>query len=800
MNKAFYGVARWFFAGLLLCAFQVQAATSMEQYDALLKPAGPEHLWQAPDQRWLIMAQAKNYPALVPVSPQSYFSAVGKNFSTTIALEKDTQIFESLQLINLQTHARHQLTDANVEVVDISWSPLSDQIALVIKQQTRLTLWRYQIATQSLSLWSDIPLSSQFNARSLVWLPDGQTVIVRASRSQVNTAIAAPVPILKRSSDTEAVRLYRDALDTPERRQIFTQLNRQQAVLIQADASSRILSEPAMLEAMSVSPDGRYLLLQSLAEDLHPEVKFNRLARDYRVIELVSGFVQATAPPLEADTITAKQADAAPAGARKLSWLPSAPASLIWIEAIETKGHTAITEQRDSIKLWPAPFSQPAQQVLTSNWRIFELSCTPQGRLIYSDFHAQQKQLRLWSWESEAPQEAATRLIQYDYTDTYADPGQVAVSRSPLGYDYAVANASNSVYLTGVGQTHQGQSPFVKRYDLNKKEAVVIFQSPVDTLQKPLYIRATDRHETLLITSETAQRAPVLQRWQAGNVSAPLYDWHTPELPVKPVPQHLSYQRADGVELSADLYLPTQAGQEKLPVLIWIYPKSYYSHSQQQRKSSPQQFTLIEPLSPLVALLEGVAVLDASYAPIVTRKDEEPNDSFIEQQGLNALATIQALEKTGQIDTSRMLLMGHSYGAFSALSLLATTDHFAGAIARSGAYNRSLTPIGFQSEKRPLWEIPDLYRQLSPFFQANRIAAPTLLIHGTEDQNPGTSVLQSELMFQALQSNGNNTELLLLPQEGHEYETRDNILAMLHTQARWIRQRINEQKTITPHL
>jgi dipeptidyl aminopeptidase/acylaminoacyl peptidase len=147
-----------------------------------------------------------------------------------------------------------------------------------------------------------------------------------------------------------------------------------------------------------------------------------------------------------------------------------------------------------------------------------------------------------------------------------------------------------------------------------------------------------------------------------------------------------------------------------------------------------------------------------------------------------------------------MLLMGHSYGAFGALSLLATTDHFSGAIARSGAYNRSLTPIGFQSEKRPLWEIPDLYQQLSPFFQANQIAAPILLIHGTEDQNPGTSVLQSELMFQALQSNGIDTELLLLPHEGHEYETRDNILAMLHTQAHWIRQRINEQKTMKPHL
>lgn len=800
MNRQLHDCIRLLFTALLLCVFQAQAASSMAQYETLLKSVGPGHLWQAPDQQWLIMAQAKNYPALVPLSPQSYFAAAGKSFSTTLPLEKNTPIFESLQLINLRTHARHQLTDANTEIVDVSWSPHSDQIALVMKQRGILTLWRYHIATQSLSRWSDIPLSSQFNAHSLVWLPDSQTVIVRASLTQTNTAISAPVPILKRSSDTEAVRLYRDALDTPERRQRFTLLNRQQAVLIQANGASRILSAPAMLEAMSVSPDGRYLLLQSLAEDLHPAVKFKRLARDYQVIELVSGLVQAKAPPLAADTITAKQADAAPAGARKISWLPSAPASLIWIEAIEKQGHTVTTEHRDSLKLWPAPFSQPAQQILTSNWRIFEFNGTAQGRLIYSDFHAKHKQLRLWSWDSHAPQAAATRLIQYDYTDTYADPGQVATISSPLGYDYAVANAANSVYLTGVGQTDQGQIPFVKRYDLREKEAVTIFQSEVDRLQKPLYIRATDQHETLLITSETAQRAPMLQLWQAGNASAPLYDWQQPALPIKPTPQHLSYRRADGVELSADLYLPADAGQEKLPVLIWIYPKSYYSHSQQQRKSSPQQFTLIEPLSPLVALLEGVAVLDASYAPIVTRKDEEPNDSFIEQQRLNALATITALENTGQIDTSRMLLMGHSYGAFGALSLLATTDHFSGAIARSGAYNRSLTPIGFQSEKRPLWEIPDLYQQLSPFFQANQIAAPILLIHGTEDQNPGTSVLQSELMFQALQSNGIDTELLLLPHEGHEYETRDNILAMLHTQAHWIRQRINEQKTMKPHL
>lgn len=791
MNKCLYGLIRLFFTALLLCVFQTQAASSTAQYETLLKSVGPEHLWQAPDQQWLIIAQSKQYPTLVSTSSHSYFSAVGKNFSTTIALEKDTLIFESLQLINLQTQELHPLTDANAEVIEVSWSPHSDQIALVMKQQQTLTLWRYHIATRSLSLWSDISLSSQFNAHSLVWLPDGQNVIVRESLSQVNL-ISAPVPILKRSSDTEAVRLYRDALDTPERRKMFTQLNRQQAVLIQANGTRRILSSPAMLETMRVSPDGRYLLLQSLAEELHPRVKFNRLARDYQIIELASGHVRARAPTLTADTITAKQADAAPAGARKLSWLPSAPASLIWIEAIEKQSNKVATTLRDSIKIWPAPFSLPALPVLTSNWRIFELSITPQGRVIYSDFHAQQKQLRLWSWDSAAPQKAATYLIQYDYTDTYADSGQIAEIRSPLGYDYAVANASNSVYFIGMGQTAQGQLPFVKRYDLNKKAAVIIFQSAIDTLQKPFYIRATEQQEILLITSETAQRAPILQRWQAGNVSASLYDWHGPELPVKPVPQHLSYPRADGVELSADLYLPVNAGSAKLPVIIWIYPKSYYSHKQQRRKSSPQQFTLIDPLSPLVGLLEGVAVLDASYAPIVTGKDEQPNDSFIKQQRLNALATIAALEKTGQIDTSRMFLMGHSYGAFSALSLLATSNDFAGAIARSGAYNRSLTPIGFQSEQRSLWEIPELYQQLSPFFQANKISAPVLLIHGTEDQNPGTPVLQSELMFQALQHNGVNSELLLLPKEGHQYKTKENILTMLETQARWLRQRINE--------
>lgn len=791
MNKLWRYVVGVFWLGFAFSCLAVELAELEPKYQKLFDSNGPGLLWLAPDQQWLVMAEAEKFIPFNQLVQKSYFHAAGRSFDTAVAVERDTSQFGRFVLLNLQTKQQLSVVAPQGHFVDVRWSPDSSQLAVVLHRHNKLTLWRYRMSNKQLTQWSELALSVQFSAESLVWLPDSESVIVRQSLSRFESSNTTAKPVLKLSSATTQTRIYRDALDSEERRQIFRRLTLQQAVLIDSEGRSKALAEPGMLEHLSISPDGRYLLVQLLDENMQAPVSFSRMARRYLIAETQSGKIIATPPQLAEAELMARQPDATAQGARLLHWIPSAPASLVWVEAREIQGHKVEAKIRDQVKLWAAPFNQAPELLFNTSWRLFQLFWTEQGRAMFSEFHAGTKQLRLWSRLPEAINPAATLLLQYDYTNAFTSPGELVTMRQPNGVVVAVSNTDNALYFRSQGHNAGGERPYVVRYDAKSIEQTRIFSSDPSVRQYPLYLRVTGDVETLLLESQTSEQAPVLQYWSAGKFSPVLYDWHKEDLPVLPVAQKLNYVRNDGIELSSVLYLPKSKVGKKHPVLIWLYPREYYSHQKQQNAITEHSFQLIDPYGPQFALLEGFAVLDASNAPIVVSQSKNPNDSFLQQQQLNAEAMIAALQETGVIDTSNMVLMGHSYGAFSALSLLATTNHFKGAIARSGAYNRSLTPLGFQSEKRTLWQSPELYMQLSPFFQADKIKAPVLLIHGTEDQNAGTSPLQSEMMFQALQSQGGQVELLLLPGEGHQYKAKENLQSMLQVQSQWLRQRLN---------
>lgn len=772
------------------CCLAVELPELEPKYQKLFESTGPGHMWLAPDQQWLVMAEAEKFIPLTQLVQKSFFNAAGRAFHSRVPLERGSLHFDRFLLLNMQTKQQLSIAAPQGHFVDVRWSPDSRQLALVVHKDNKLTLWRYQVSNQQLTLWSELALSVQFSGESLVWLPDSDSVIVRHSLSRFEPSDLTETAVFKVGAAASQTRIYRDALDSDERRAIFRNLTLQQAVLIDGKGNNRALAQPGMLEKLSISPDGQYLLVQMLDENIQDVVSFNRMARRYQVVDVSAGKVIATPPALAAAVLTARQPDAAAQGARLLHWLPSAPASLVWVEAAEIQGHEVAAEMRDWVKLWAAPFTHKPELLFSTSWRLFQLFWTEQGRAVFSDFHAGTKQLRLWSRLPEAMNQVATLLHQYDYTNDFTSPGDLVTVRQPNGVVVAVSNAHNALYFSSQGHSAGGLLPYAVRYDAQSNKRTQIFSSDHAVRQNILYLRVAGEVETLLLESQSSARAPVLQLWSAGKLSSVLYDWHTEHLPVLPAAQELKYLRKDGVELSSVLYLPESVPGKKHPVLIWLYPREYYSHQKQQNAASEHSFKLIDPYGPQFALLEGFAVLDASNAPIVASESKNPNDSFVQQQQQNAEAMIAALQNTGVIDTSNMVLMGHSYGAFSALSLLATTDYFKGAIARSGAYNRSLTPLGFQSEKRTLWQSPELYMRLSPFFQADQIKAPVLLIHGTEDQNAGTSVLQSEMMFQALQAQSNKVELLLLPGEDHQYKAKENLQSMLQIQVRWLRQRL----------
>lgn len=798
MNKFIYGLCLLIAISANWNGYAHTKPLEETQYKALLENTGPGHMWLAPDQQWLVMGDTEKYQAQQDLEPRRYFFAAGIALHRQRAVEKDTPEFSELQLLNLTTRVLHKVsfptnTSESHKFVNVHWSPDSSQLALVVRNDDQLSLWHYHLGEQKLRPWSMVAVSAQLGSDSLVWLPDSSAVVVRESLMQQQVFESDKQEVVLKSSQGAAQnRIYPDALDSEDKRRIFRQLTQQRAVLIDAKGQLKPLSESGMLESLSISPDGQYLLVQLLDDNLHPAVKFSRLGRRYQVINLHNGSMVAEPTALAAAVIVARQPDAAASGARLVQWLPSAAASLVWVEAVELQGHRIAAPVRDQVWRWDAPFMQPSQILFQTTWRLFQLSWTLQGRAIYSDFHFGTKQLRNWSWVAQKA-DFPVLLHQTDYSNSFTSAGELVTLRQPTGVSYALADHQNSVFFSASNPNRYGEYAVVTRHGLVKNDQEQVFSDQKKKQLYPLYVRLQDENLRLLLTQNKPDRAPSLLLWSNGQLNTkPLYDWQATTSPLLPKAIPLKYQRADGVELSFLLYMPEGHEQQKYPVLIWLYPREYETHQQQQLVAHEHGYSPMQPLAADFALLEGFAVLDASNAPIVSSAQQRPNDSYVQQQRLNASAMVAALNETGLIDTNQMYLLGHSYGAFSAVSLLATTDYFRGAIARSGAYNRSLTPLGFQSEKRTLWQAPDLYLQLSPFFQADQIKAPILLIHGTEDKNAGTSVLQSELMFQALQALGKDAELLLLPGEGHQYQGKENLLQMLQIQARWLKQHLRQ--------
>lgn len=759
-------------------------------YQRLMKSVGPDLMRLSPDRQWLILANGNKYPSLNDESNSERIEFLGREFYLGRPLEVSTTLINTVQLIHISTGRSKDLSLPERTVRDVRWAPDSESFVFIGVSDKVLDIWRFDISQQKLEPWSDIEVSGQLDSPSIVWMPDSQSIILRHSRMHSINAAKPPAATLQ-SSEGQSVqtRIYRNTLDTELARQNFKALLSQQAVLLHKNGEVRSLTSELLLEAISVSPNGRYLLVQHLSDEVQPGIRINRLAREYQVVDILTSEVKAVLPKLQTDRLRAREPDAAAKGARLVQWRPDQPATVIWVESVEPQGHRIDARYRDAVMSFEAPFTKGVTELFKTNWRLHQFYLTKEGRLVYSDFHAGQKQLRYWSLQLNAAEQKESLLTQYDYTNSAEFPGNLLTQLLPDGRIELISNQRQEVYFQAEGQHRWGDGVYVVRQGRKASEQSVAFKSDsLDQQRKPVYLRTTGEKEWLMLVAETPQRAPSLQIHYNNGDEKPLYDWHSDDLVSVPKPVLLEFERGDGVQLYSQLYLPKRQSNELLPAVIWLYPREYHSHQQQVKPSQHLGFKLLDPQGPEIALLDGYAVVDASQIPIVRQNGQEPNDTFMSQQQLNMSSLIKTLEQTGRIDTTRLVLMGHSYGAFSVLSLLTERTDFRCAIARSGAYNRSLTPLGFQGEKRTLWQVPDLYQQLSPFFHADKIKTPVLLIHGLADENPGTAPLQSEMMFQALQAHHVPAKLLLLNKERHAYRYKETIQQMLVAQSDWLRQ------------
>ena len=480
-----------------------------------------------------------------------------------------------------------------------------------------------------------------------------------------------------------------------------------------------------------------------------------------------------------------------PTGPRGVVWQQKKPATLLWTEALDGGDPLAKVPHRDRVLRLSAPFDAEQEEALRVTHRFSGWDwCDREDEVLMTEWDRDRRWRTTYHLNLTEPETTKRILFDLSVNNSYNAPG-AAIYQIKSNGERTLIQDGDCIYLAGRGATPEGDLPFLDTLDLKTGEKTRMFQCASGCYEAFIAFVNGDRNRFLTSYQTRAQPGNYFVRDRAAGTRRALTDFPDPHPQITGLRKEIvRYARAtDGVQLSGTLYLPPgydQARDGRLPLIVWAYPQEYSDASTAgQIHGSEDTFTRLAGTSRLWFVTQGYAVLDDATIPVVG-DPETMNDTFVEQVVESAKAAIVEIERRGIADPNRVLVGGHSYGAFMTANLLAHAPGlFAAGIARSGAYNRTLTPFGFQSERRSFWEAPDVYIRLSPFAYADRIKDPLLLIHGQEDNNPGTFTIQSERFFQALQANGATARLVLLPHESHAYRARESVMHVLAEMLEW---------------
>ncbi|MBI2761325.1 MAG: S9 family peptidase [Chloroflexi bacterium] len=545
------------------------------------------------------------------------------------------------------------------------------------------------------------------------------------------------------------------------------------------------VGEPGIIMGARTSPDGAYLLVARAKRPFSYRVPYSYFSRTTQVWDRNGTPVAVVADLPVSDEIPRQ---GVPTGPRNVTWQPKHDATLLWSEALDGGDPMVKVPHRDRIMTVSAPFTAPPREVVNVRHRFAGFDWADRkDEVLLSEYDRDRRWHTIHLMDLASPVESDKVLFDLSIHDAYADPGDPIYKTKPNG-ERTMLQDGDWVYLAGRGASEQGDRPFLDRRNLETGETERVFWCG-EGAYEVFVAFADDGREQIIIRHESPVEPAnfFVQDLRTGTRRA-LTAFPDPHPRVTGMKKEmLRYTREDGVPLSGTLYTPQgwTPEQGRLPVLIWAYPMEYSdAGTAGQVRGSDHTFTRLAGASPLWFVIQGYAVLNDATMPVVG-DPETMNDTYIEQVVASAKAAVDTLDAIGVCDRERVVVSGHSYGGFMTANLLAHSELFAAGIARSGAYNRTLTPFGFQSERRSYWEAPEVYHRVSPFMHAHLIKKPLLLIHGGADNNPGTYTIQTERMYQALQANGGNARLVILPHESHGYRARESVLHTLAEMLEW---------------
>lgn len=674
-------------------------------------------------------------------------------------------------------------------------------LAFTQTESNGISLWVVDMATLEAKKLTE-PILNQVFGNSVAWLPDNSIVIkaVNPSRGAMPKAPASPAgPVIQETSGNAAPsRTYQDLLTNPYDEALFAYFMDSQLMKVNLDGSKVPVGKPAMIKSMDISPDGNYLLIESIQKPFSYLVPADRFPYTVEIWSTVGEMVK-TLAQIPLDEVRPTGFDATVTGIRNVNWRADKPATLYWAEAQDKGDPRVKVEERDIVYTLSAPFTAEKQKLVGTALRFGGISWSDDSFAILNERWFASRTEKRSVINPSNPAQAPKVIIERSSDDLYNDPGSPLFTRNAFGRN-VLLRKGDLVYMTSEGGSPEGSMPFLSTFNTSTKEQKILWRSQAPYYERVAKVLAADATEFITI-KEGTDLQPNYWLINTKKRIAPMQvtNFAHPYESIKGIKKQLvTYKRKDGLNLSAIVYTPEgydPAKDGRLPVLMWAYPREYKSAADAaQVRGSKYTFTRLSWGSPIYWVTRGYAIMDQTEMPIVGEGDQEPNDFFIEQLVANAEAAIDHIVEMGIGDRNKIAVGGHSYGAFMTANLLSHTNIFAAGIARSGAYNRTLTPFGFQYEQRTYWEAPEVYFNMSPFSFAHQVKTPILLIHGEADNNSGTFPIQSERYYNALKGHGATTRLVFLPHESHGYAAKESVLHTLWEMDMWLEKYVKSRK------
>jgi dipeptidyl aminopeptidase/acylaminoacyl peptidase len=748
--------------------------------------------------QWLLIESVSGLPSLADLA-QPEFRLAGLRFNPRTDGPSRGRYITSLMLQALPNGEAKPVPgippDAKIRFA--AWSADARHVAFVNTSDNPsdagLSLWIIDVASAQARAVPGVALNGIFG-RPCEWSSDNASLICKTvpkgrgpapKRTEVPTG-----PVIQENLGLITPGpTYEDLLKNPEDEQVFDYYADSQIQVIHLDGTTQAVGEPGVIESASPSPDARYVLVDERHHPYSYLLPFRMFPERFVTVNLASGASRELADkPLE-DTVPNIH-DAVATGPREFDWRSDAPATVSWVEAGDGGDPRKDVPIHDSLFLLDAPFDGSPRKLAEIPLRFRGLTWR-NGHLALVEERRWKDRKRIILAVSPDSPATAIKLFEGSFEDRYHDPGEPFEIMNAAGKPVLQTTAdSRSIYFHAEGASPEGDRPFLSVMSATNGETERLWLSADQFFEFPVFVLDAAA-PTILLRRESPELPPNYYRKSLAKDDFKQVTFFPSPYGNAPLPKKrvLKYKRADGVDLSANLYLPPgyKPADGSLPTLLEAYPTEYKTKSAAgQISGSPYEFPILYWGSPIPFVTQGYAVLENATIPIVGEGQAEPNDTYVDQLVSSAQAAIDEGARRGLVDRRRVAVMGHSYGAFMTANLLAHSDLFRAGIARSGAYNRTLTPFGFQNEERTYWQAPEIYYKMSPFSYADKIKTPILLIHGEADNNSGTFPLQSERLFSAIKGQGGTVRFVLLPLESHGYAGRESVLHMFWEMNNWM--------------